>query len=127
MAIRKQKQPMKILYVLASLLLLALSGCTTGLLFSHTVSPLDLNQEQTQIGPTGKEGNIKNVYFITSAAWDSNAIGDIAKKNGIEIIYYADIEKLVIFKFLQLIYLGPVWSQYTVHVYGKERTTNTHE
>ena len=42
--------------------------------------------------------------------WDSNGIGDIARKNGLEAIYFADLETFSI--------LG-IWSQYRVHVYGK--------
>jgi len=41
---------------------------------------------------------------------DSNAIGDIAKQNGIETVYFADLETMSI-----LI----IWNQYTVHVYGQ--------
>jgi hypothetical protein len=42
--------------------------------------------------------------------WSSNAIGDIAKKNGIETIYFADLEVR------RILY---IWNQYTVHIYGK--------
>ena len=115
---------MKILKLLTPMLFLVFSGCTTGILFSHTVSPLDLNQNQTQIVLKSKEGNIKHfslgpfLRFPVGAAWDSGAIGDIAERKGLETIYYADIEILRILLF---------WSQYTVHVYGEEGTNSSRE
>jgi hypothetical protein len=90
-----------------------------GLLFSNTVRPLDINQTATPTSQVRAKGDIKHAYFAVTAMWDSNAIGDIAKKNGIETIYYADIEELVVLEILQYIYIGPVWRQYTVHIYGK--------
>jgi hypothetical protein len=50
------------------------------------------------------------IYPPLSAAWDDAAIGDIAKKNGIQELYFADLETLRV--------LG-IWNQYWVHVYGK--------
>ena len=91
---------------------LLITGCaTTGVLYTHVTNPLDTNMSQTPSGVNEEEGDIKeltlnNVSFL----WDSNAIGDIAKANGMETVYYADLESLSI--------LG-IWKQYTVHVYGK--------
>ena len=105
-------------YLLFLLAVVLVSGCTSGLLYTHTTRPLDINHNQTQVSHEDNEGDIKYLYFFASAIWDSNAIGEIAKEGGIETIYYADIEELVILKILQYIYIGPVWRQYTVHVYG---------
>jgi len=88
------------------------SGCTTtGILYTHVTSPLDKNMSQTPSGATGGQGDVYHLQFdVLGAAWDSNAIADIAKEKGMETVYYADIEKLRV--------LG-LWSQYTVHVYGE--------
>ncbi len=48
-------------------------------------------------------------YYI-DVIWDSNAIGDIAKREGIDTVYFVDLEVLKV--------LG-IWSQYTAHIYGK--------
>ncbi len=42
--------------------------------------------------------------------WGSAAIGDVAKEQGMQEIYFADLE---VFRVLR------IWNQYTVHVYGK--------
>lgn len=88
-----------------------LSACTTGLVYTHTTRPLDLNLGGTEIGETRFTGEILHLqYKGLSTAWDSNAIGAIARKNEMETIYYADLEFLSV--------LG-LWNRYTVHVYGK--------
>jgi len=52
-------------------------------------------------------------YFpiYVDIVWDSNAIGDIARAQGIDEIYYADMETLSV--------VFGIWSQRTVHIYGK--------
>ena len=42
--------------------------------------------------------------------WDTNGIGEIGKENGLEEVYYADLETLSV--------LG-IWTQRWVHVYGR--------
>jgi hypothetical protein len=65
----------------------------------------------TEIVPSEKTGDIRHIQFSwVGVAWDSNAIGDIARKRGINEIYFADLETLRVLT---------VWNQYTVHVYGK--------
>ena len=82
-----------------------------GTIYSHTTRPLDLNFSKTpKGGGRGEEGDIKHFYYYVHVLWDTNAIGDIAKQNGIETIYYADIETLKVLGY---------WNQYTVHIYGK--------
>ena len=94
---------------------LLLSGCTTGLIYTHTVRPLDLNQDNTPTAEKVGQSDIRylNIPLIArgqlSFLWNSNAIGDIARKNGFETVYYADIEVLSILT---------IWNQYTVHIYG---------
>jgi len=103
-------------WVLVLGLSLILSGCTSGLIYTHTVRPLDLNHENT---PTAEKIGQSDVRYLNipliargqlSFLWNSNAIGDIARKNGLKTIYYADIEVLSILT---------IWNQYTVHVYGE--------
>jgi len=106
-----------ILFVILSLpLLLGLSGCGAtglsprGLIYTHITVPLDSNLDRTTLELNSEEGDIKVFRYYVDVQWDSNAIGDIAKQHGIEKVYFADLEELSV--------LG-VWSQYTVHIYGK--------
>lgn len=83
-----------------------------GLLFKHTIEPLDLDMNQTPVGTKARSGSIKHIqYSYIGASWDSNAIGDIARQRGIETIYYADIETVSV--------LLRIFNFYTVHVYGE--------
>jgi hypothetical protein len=91
--------------------LLLLSGCGVGIIYTHTYQPLTLDQHRTPVSAATAEGNIKHIQFgWFGVAWDSDAIGDIAKKNGIIEVYSADLETLKILT---------VWNQYTVHIYGR--------
>jgi hypothetical protein len=90
---------------------LLVSGCGVGIIYTHTYQPLSLDMHNTKVVPTGADGNIKHIQVgMAGVAWDSAAIGDIAKKNGLTEIYSADLETFKV--------LG-IWNQYTVHVYGK--------
>lgn len=101
--------------VVLALALLA-SGCATGVLYTHTVQPLTIDMHRTPVATVEKEGSVKVISFprfggeYRLVAWDSAAIGDIAKKQGMEEVYFADVET---FSILQ------IWNRYTVHVYGK--------
>lgn len=97
------------LFIIAGILVLA--GCSPrGLLYTHIRTPLDINMSQTPADGKNVHGDLKHIPFYVDILWDSNAIGDIAKQNGIETVYFADLETLRILIF---------WNQYTVHVYGK--------
>lgn len=97
------------LFIITGILVLA--GCTPrGLLYTHIRTPLDINMSQTPADGKNVHGDLKHFPFYVDVMWDSNAIGDIAKQNGIETVYYADLETLRILIF---------WNQYTVHVYGQ--------
>ncbi len=97
------------LFIIAGILVLA--GCTPrGLLYTHIKTPLDINMSQTPADGKNVHGDLKHIPFYVDILWDSNAIGDIAKQNGIKTVYFADLETLRILIF---------WNQYTVHVYGK--------
>ena len=101
-----------ICYLSASLVMtLLLTGCGgVGLVYTHTVEPLDINQNRTEAVQSSEQGDIKHIQYGVGVMWNSNAIGDIAKKHGMKTIHYADLERLSV--------LG-VWHQYTVHVYGQ--------
>jgi hypothetical protein len=101
------------IFLFTALLALLLTGCGMGIIYTHTVRPLTPDAHKTPLVTTEKEGGIKHLVLFSgplSVAWDSNAIGDIARKNGLNEIFFADLETLRV--------LG-VWNQYTVHVYGK--------
>lgn len=101
------------LYIKLFAAVLMISGCgSTGLIYSHVTSPLDTNMSATLVGTRGKEAEIKHIAVngCIMFMWDSAAIADIARWNGIETVYYADLEELHI--------LG-LCNTYTVHIYGQ--------
>jgi hypothetical protein len=93
---------------------LLISGCTFGLLYTHTWTPLTTDMHETKVAPTTSgTGDIKHIvllYPAFSVAWDDAALGDIAKKRGLQELYYADLEYFSILH---------IWNDYTVHLYGK--------
>jgi hypothetical protein len=99
------------LWLIGLVVALLIPGCATGLIYTHTWQPLTLDMRGTNIASTGGAGDIKHIQFhALGVAWDSAAIGDIAKKYGINELYFADIETLSVLR---------IWNQYTVRVYGK--------
>ena len=91
----------------------------------HTLEPLSTNFNRTPVYTKENAGAIKAISIplpsnlpSIDVAWSSNAIGDIAKREGIEEICFADLETLSI---LRIPFITPsgLWSNYTVHVYGK--------
>ncbi len=93
------------------MLALLLSGCGSGLIYTHTVMPLTIDQHRTPVVPAEKEGSLKVISFqYPLVAWDSAAIGDVAKKQGMTEVFFADVETFSILK---------IWNRYTIHVYGK--------
>lgn len=88
------------------------SGCVNGLVFHHTVTPLTTNFQRSA-ADDGKMGagdtkHLKLSYIDVIV--DSNGIGEVAKKKGLQQVDYADLERLSI--------LG-IWTQEWVHVYGR--------
>ncbi len=99
-------------------LFLLVAGCANGVLFnnglySHTVEPLTFNREPTEVLIDNKQGvgDIKHVQYIVSIQIGTNGIGDVAKKSGIETVYYADIEKRS--------FVFGIWQQQIIHLYGR--------
>ena len=91
---------------------MALAMLFSGCVYVHTVEPLTLNMDRTPVAGMQKEGSLKLITYppVELVTWDSAAIGDIAKKQGMEEVYFADLETFSILR---------LWNQYTVHVYGK--------
>jgi len=102
-------------YLVVLVTALSVIGCggliPRGIIYTHIVTPLDVNLSQTPKGVTQCKEDIKhlNLRYI-SIGWDANAIGEIAKQNEFEKVYFADIETLSILM---------IWNQYTVHIYGE--------
>lgn len=96
----------------AVLLIPALSGC----LYIHTVQPLTTDMHNTPVGNVEKTDSLKVIAFPTPSgsqpfiAWDKAAIGEVAKKEGMNEVYFADVERFSILT---------IWNKYTIHVYGK--------
>ena len=107
------------------LLLSVLTGCLsvrgvgsnslTGMVFTHIRVPLseDLVNSPAMVEHT--RGMIVQVKEPVSgygfyAEWNSNAIGDVAKRSGLKKVYFADMEIFSV--------LG-VWTYRKVHVYGE--------
>jgi hypothetical protein len=96
------------------------SGCATGPLkgfvYTNVKLPLTRDLRPTPLPGTmpreGKVIEIKEPFTGLGfyARVNSNAIGDIAKKNGIETLYFADQQVFSI--------LG-VWTSYKVILYGE--------
>lgn len=92
---------------------LLVSGCSVGLIYTHTWQPLTVDMHTTKVVPTSGEGDIKHValfYPQLSVAWDDAAFGDIAKEKGLHELYFADLEYMSVLR---------IWNHYTVHLYGK--------
>lgn len=91
--------------------ILFLSSCApTGIVYTHIKEPLDTNMSRTPAVGKDAKGDLKHISFYVDVMWDSAAIGDIAKENGLETVYFADLETFSILR---------IWNQYKVHVYGK--------
>jgi hypothetical protein len=97
-----------------------LFGCHThlfkGLIYTRVKIPLTKNLNNTPVAaPSGIGGNIVIIkepftgYGIYTEIY-SNAIGDIAKKNGLRKVHFADQEIYSI--------LG-IWTSSTVYVHGE--------
>jgi hypothetical protein len=119
--------------VLLSLMVLFLSGCSLlrapgtpansptftlrGGLYSHTVQPLTVNREITDIKNSKMEGKgrITQINYpltsVLSVRVGNNGLGQVAKEHGMTTIYYADLE--------QWSAVFGLWSMEIVHIYGR--------
>lgn len=100
----------------------ALSGCAStvgiqafpqsifGYVYSHTTEPLMTDFSSTPAAAERSSGAVKTLTFYVTIQWDKNGIGAIAKANGIEEIYYADVETIKVLNY---------WQRRRVHIYGR--------
>ena len=91
-----------------------LQGCLYGgAIYQDTTTPFDVNLNNTDVHKEHETGETKRLIIplaFIALTWDSNAIGDIAKKSGMQRVFYADKRVLNI--------LG-IWRQEFVTIYGK--------
>lgn len=88
-----------------------------GGIYSHTVEPLTINRESTDVRKDMKEGRgrVTQIDYPVTAGLSvrvgKNGLGQVAKEHGITTIYYADLE--------QWSALFGLWSMEVVHIYGQ--------
>lgn len=100
-----------LLRVSAIVVLCALaSACARGVVYTHITEPLVTNFQETPVGSRGESSDVRSFRYYVEVDWNENAIGQIAKDNGLEEVYYADLETLSV--------LG-IWTQRWVNVVGK--------
>ncbi len=90
---------------------LACSGCGIGLIYTNKVEPLTTDFHATPRGTMTRKGDIKSVRYYVEVQWDKNAIGAIAKRSGMDEVYYADLETFSILGY---------FTQRWVRVYGRK-------
>jgi len=97
-------------------LLILCSSCTArGYLYTSVVKPYCKDMRSTKVGTKTGKGAFYQVKIPTSnfdltTQWNSKAIGDIARANNIETIYFCD-QKLVSV-------LGGIYKKEQIIVYG---------
>jgi len=100
-------------------LFLILAGCTNGVLFnsglySHTVVPLTINPNPTEVRNSMKQarGYVNQFqYQVVSVRVGKNGIGQVAKEHGLKTIYFADIESWSA--------AFGLWQMQVVRIYGR--------
>jgi hypothetical protein len=93
------------------------SACTNGVIYTRTTRPLVRNMNHTARASEKVYGNSQLIKEPISGSgvsieWASHALGDVAKKEGLYQIHYADIETLSI--------LGGIYRKKTLIVYGEK-------
>ena len=99
-----------LMLVLATTLLLVGCASPRGLIYTHTTVPLVTDFRETPAGERVERNDVKSFRYYVRVDWNDNAIGSVAKEQGFEEIYYADLETLSV--------LG-IWTQRWVHVVGR--------
>jgi hypothetical protein len=100
---------------LAAMALLA-PGCVSGFIYSNVTLPLSTDMDRTPRGDKFCTLNSKHLEepitgIDLSVEWDSRAIGDAARKAGMQSLYYADMKTISV--------LGGLWKQQIVRVWGE--------
>ena len=89
---------------------LASTACRSGAIFTHVVVPLDANFDRTVVQAGSARDDTKRFQYRVRIEWGDQAIGEIASRNGMHTVHYADLETLSV--------LG-VWTQRWVRIYGE--------
>ncbi len=98
---------------------LILAGCANGVLFnsglySHTVVPLTINPNPTEVRNSMKQarGYVNEIqYDMISIRMGKNGLGQVAKEHGLKTVYFADIERWSA--------AFGLWQMEVVRIYGK--------
>lgn len=104
---------MRTVTAIAAVLLIvcALSGCSYGILYTHTREPLTLDHRAAPAAGNEGQSDIKHIQVsYVGIMWGDASLGDIAREKGLQELYYADLEYLSVLT---------IWRQYTVHLYGR--------
>lgn len=109
-------RPKLFLIFLIFLVVPAVSGCTSGFLYTNVTFPLTTDMTRTPVGSTVASVSSKLLQepftgLDLSVEWDSRALGDAARKADFETIYFADIHTISI--------LGGLWERKAVLVWGQ--------
>lgn len=93
-----------------------LLGCSPGLLYTNMTVPLTTNMDKTPRGVKLATINTKHLKAPAGMAdisveWNSRAIGDAAKRAGLNRVYYADMNTVSV--------LGGIWQRKTIRVWGE--------
>jgi len=118
-------------YLGLALLAIALltGGCSrfgqdavSGYLYTNTRTPYSIDLDNTPVSSDSGKSSVLRIRepFTDLGVYteiNSNAIGDIARKNGMQKVYFADLETFSIFS---------VWRNQTLVIYGeKDKQTAT--
>jgi len=112
------------LLVLATMLLLSQAGCglvrieTSGLygyIYTNTRVPFTKDLDNTPVVHTQSDGVIVKIKEPFSGLgvyteFNTNALGDLAKKNNMNKLYYAELETFELFG---------IWRQRRLYLYGE--------
>ena len=110
----------KVKMIVASFLLFfpLFGGCSSlkGMVFTHIRKPYTIDLHNTPVTNIHANGIIIHIEEPVSGygfytEFNSNAIGDIAKKHGLKKFYFADLETFSI--------LG-IWKHEKLHIYGEK-------
>ena len=106
-----------LLFVIGLLGVLMASGCSSvsGAIYEKYRRPYTLNLDNTPVVTNRGSGKIVKIEepfsgYNVSAEFNSNAIGDIARRHGITKVYWADLETYSL--------LG-IWQEQRLWIYGE--------
>ncbi len=112
---RAQILPRLAVVALATLAAAPLAGCMQGWLFTDIRTPAVSDFEAVPRGSRKVELSMQQVKEPMSGLglavqWDSRAIGEAARRHGLDKVYFADLHTVSVF--------GGLWKQQTIEVWG---------